>query len=217
MRKQKVFLVACFIFSSASLMAQRVPLDQSFGLSGSGGRGIRGSSVQQTDSTLLTANYSLTLLQFGIVYFPRKDFISWPGGSFSIGSPLMFGASVTTSYQSTNYEAVSGKRDTISNLSGGHFAFSVPVVVDLNIGLHSAAAPSNQRIGIYAGAGYGYNFTRIKTSAGKINYDGFESLIRAGIRLGRIWENRFTIGVNVRGAFENSKTKTYELHLVKDL
>ena len=217
MSKQRVFLIACFIFSSMTLVAQRLQFDQSFGLSGSGARGIRGVAVKQTDTTLLTSNYSLTLLQFGIVYYPRIDFVSWKGGSFSIGSPLMAGASFTTKYHSTDYEAVTGKRDTVSGLSGADFAFSVPVVVDLNIGLHAADDESKQRFGLYVGAGYAYNYTRINTTAGKVDYKGFESVVRGGIRMGRVWENRFTIGLNVRGVFENSKTKTYELHLVKDL
>lgn len=217
MSKQRVFLIACFIFSSTSLMAQRMEFNQSFGLSGSGARGVHGIAVKQTDSTLLRSDFSLTVLQFGIVYFPRIDLVSWKEGSLSIGSPLMVGASFTTKYHSTDFEAVSGKRDTVSGVNGADFAFSVPVVVDLNIGLHSAEDESKQRFGLYVGAGYAYNYTRINTTAGKVNYDGYESVVRGGIRLGRAWENRFTIGLNVRGVFESSRTKTYELHLVKDL
>ena len=216
MRNQPIFLIACFILLSSSLIAQRVNIDQSFGLSGSGST-IHGVAMRQTDTTNTLANFELKLLQFGIVYYPRVDFIRWKGGSFSIGTPLMAGFSVTGKYRSTDLESVTGKRDTVTGVSGVDFAFSVPVVVDLNIGLHSADEESTQRLGIYVGGGYGYNYTRVNTSQGKVNYDGFESVFRAGIRLGRVWENRFTIGFNVRGLFENAKAKTYEVHFVKDL
>ncbi len=214
MGKQRIILIACFICLSVNLFAQRVHIDQSFGLSASTAD-IHGKAKLVTDSSVTDSDYKLTLRQYGIVYFPRVDLVQWKNGSVSIGSAFMLGFSTTHKYTSTDFN---GTRDTaIAGVNGAYLAFTIPLNMDINFGLHSAQDESRKSFGFYAGAGYSYNYTKIKTSIGRFPYDGFDPVFRAGIRLGASWQNRCDIGFSIRGALRNNPMRIYELHILKDL
>ncbi len=217
MHIQRSLLIVCFVLSSICLVAQKVSFEQSFGLSGGSSTSISKVADGQIDTTMVTSTFSVKLLQFGIVYYPRVEFLRWKGGSLSIGSPVMAGFSISTNYRSADLDRVSGVTTQREGISGVDLAFTLPVVVDLNIGLHSAAEESRQHLGLYVGAGYGYSYNRIKTSSGKVFYDGFDPVFRGGLRFGGAWENRFTLGFNVRGMLQGNSARIYELHLLKDL
>lgn len=217
MRKLCVFLLCVGVFSGANILhAQTVHVDQAFGL-GVTTSDISGKARLQTDSSVVEADYSLKLRQFGIVYGARVNVFSWSFGSVSIGSPIMLGFSTTSNYRSIDFNGT--KRDTIEGLKGTRLAIELPLFADLNIGLYSAADDSRKKnIGIYVGAGYVYNYTKLHTSVGNLIYDGFEPCVRAGIRMGDAWERRFSIGFTVRGDLKNNgSTRTYGIQLLKEL
>ena len=217
MRKQRIFLITCFVLSSVCLVAQQVSFEQSFGLSGGGSSVIKKTAIGPIDTTQVNSTFSARLLQFGIVYYPRIEFLRGRSVSLSIGSPVMLGLGISTKYASSDRDIATGVVTQREGITGADLAFTLPVVMDLNIGLHSAADETNQRIGFYVGAGYGYSYNRIKTSVGKVFYDGFDPIFRAGLRLGRAWENRFTLGLNMRGMLNGNSVRIYEIHLLKDL
>lgn len=213
MRKQRIILTACFIFSMGILSAQTTRLEQSFGLIGNGSF-IRGVARSVTPTATTEAKYTVRMIQFGLMYYPRMDLIQGTDVSLSIGAPVMLGYGFTYKYSSTDFDGTT--TTTSEGIKGGHLAFSVPVVMDLNLGLHSAADETRRKFGVYVGAGYGYSFTRIRTSLGKVTYDGFDPVLRAGIRLGDSWERRLTLGFTMKGVSADHP-KTYEFQLLKDL
>jgi hypothetical protein len=211
---QRKFLVICILLSSLGAFAQNKRMEQSFGLAGSTTK-VSGKARAVTDSTVLDSDFRLTLRQYGIYYSARVDLLQWSLGSISIGGSATGGVSTTSNYRSEDFNGT--KMDTVEGVKGLNFAFDIPVFADLNIGLHSAAAEANQKIGIYLGAGYGYNYTRIKTSAGRVTYDGFDPILRAGIRMGSRWDTRWSIGFMVRGSLQANSGRTYGLNLLKEL
>lgn len=211
---QRFFILLFFCTISCSLFAQRVSVDQSFGLAATTSD-ITGMARGVKDSTMYDASFSARVHQFGIVYAPRVDLLGNRIASISISAPFMLGLSSTSKYQSVDFNGV--KRDTIQGVSGANLAFELPVFADINIGLRSARDESRRSLGIYAGAGYMYSYTKIKTSVGKMVYDGFDPVFRAGIRLGSAWENRFSIAFTLRGKPGGDGIKTYGLQLLKEL
>ena len=216
MRKLSVFLLGtCICLSGNILSAQNVRIDQVFGL-GATTSNISGTASLATDTSLINSDYTLRLRQFGIVYGAKVDVLAWKFGSISLSSPVMLGFSTSSNYRSIDFNGA--KRDTIEGLRGTRLAFELPLFADLNIGLHSAADESEKsNIGVYVGAGYMYSYTRIRTSVGNVSYDGFDPCLHAGIRMGRTWENRFSIVFTVRGNFKNNSPRTYGLQILKEL
>lgn len=216
MRKLSVFiLVICICLWSNILSAQNVRINQVFGLGGTTSN-ISGTASLTTDTSHINADYTVRLRQFGIVYGARVDVFAWKFGSISVGSPVMLGFSTSSNYRSIDFNGT--KKDTIEGLRGTRLAFELPLFADINIGLHSAADESERNnFGIYIGAGYMYSYTRIRTSVGSVGYDGFDPCLRAGIRMGRNWESRLSIGFTVRGDFRNNGLRTYGLQILKEL
>ena len=212
MHRFSLIYVLSILVCSTSLNAQNLRIAQALGLSGSTAN-IKGQARGMVDSVMVSSDFSLRLQQFGLVYQFRLELIQFNGGSVSIAAPVMAGFSLTNKYHSRDFNGTS-YRD-VDSVKGGHFAFEVPVYADLNLGLHSAADESGRRIGIYVGAGYPYSYTKLHTSVGKVRFDGFDPVVRAGIRLGRAWETRWGIAFSVRGS--SSATRTYGLQLLKEL
>ena len=216
MRKLFILLIVFSLsVTTYQATAQKSRPDQILGLSYSGSN-ISRTGAWVTDTSAIHSAYSAKLRQYGIVYGFRYDVLSWKLGSVSLGSPMMLGFSTTSQYRSVDVNGT--KKDTITGLMGTNLAFEIPVFADLNIGLHSAVDESQKhRSGFYVGAGYMYSYTRIRTSLGRVNYDGFEPVVRAGIRLGRAWENRFSIAFTMRGGYRNNGMRTYGVQLLKEL
>ncbi len=216
MRKLSILLFVSLIsLVSSKAVAQKSRPDQVFGLSFSTSNVSR-TGAWVTDTSAIHSDYTATIRQFGIVYGFRYDLLSWKQGSISLGSPLMLGFSTTNKYRSVDVNGT--KKDTITGLMGTNVAFEIPVFADLNIGLHSAEDDSRDHsFGVYVGVGYLYSYTRIRTSLGRVNYDGFEPAVRAGIRLGKSWENRFSIAFTMRGGYKDNGMRTYGLQLLKEL
>ena len=204
--------VLSILFAASSLNAQNFRIAQALGL-GANTADIKGKARGMVDSVMVDADYSLRLQQFGLVYQFRLELFQFNGGSVSIAAPVMAGFSLTRKYHSRDFNGTT-YRD-VDTVKGGHFAFEVPVYADLNLGLHSAADESGRRIGIYVGAGYAYSYTKLHTSVGKVLFDGFDPVVRAGIRLGRAWETRWGMAFSIRGS--SSATRTYGLQLLKEL
>lgn len=208
-------ILSFFLFSllwSFSGSAQQHGIDQAFGLLGSRAD-VSGLARMRTDTSMLDVDYSVRVKQIGIVYAIRKDLVYWKWGSISIGSPLMLGVSYTNRYRS--YDFNGSRKDTVQGKKGTHIAFEIPVVADLNIGLHAASDDTKRSLGFYLGVGYQYSFTKLYTSAGKVPYDRFDPIFRTGIRMGHSWETRWSLGFNVRGT--SNTHRTYSIHWVKEL
>ena len=107
------------------------------------------------------------------------------------------------------------ENDTIQGKKGGHLAFEIPVVADLNIGLHSASDDARRSLGLYVGGGYQYSYTKVYTSVGKVPFDSFDPVFRAGLRMGKSWETRWSLGFNMRGV--SGGNRTYSIHWLKEL
>jgi len=214
MSKQRVFLLACFILSGAGLFAQSARIEQGFGLAAST-TNVQGKARAVTDTSVIDSDYRLRLLQFGIVYLVRVDFLKWKFGSISIGSAVTAGLSGSGKYSSKDFNGTT--TTTVEGVKGTHFSFNIPVFIDCNFGLHSADDEYKRKFGFYLGAGYGYSYTKIKTSIGKLHYDGFDPVFRSGIRMGNSWERRVSIGFNIRGALQDNPNRTYELQILKEL
>lgn len=212
MRKSLVSFLLFFLITSTSSVAQQRGVNQGFGLLGSRAD-ISGAARYRTDSSAIDASYTMRVKQIGIVYSIRKDLLIWKWGSVSIGSPMMLGVSFTNRYRSIDFDGT--KNDTITGKKGAHLAFEIPIVADLNIGLYSASDESKRALGIYVGGGYQYSYTRILTSVGKVPFDSFDPVLRAGIRMGKAWETRWSLGFNVRGVSDGNRT--YSIHWLKEL
>lgn len=204
-------LIIC-VFFQIQAFSQKRGVDQGFGLLGSVAD-INGIARTSTDSSFKDIDYTVRVKQIGIVYAIRKDLISWNGGSISVGSPMMLGISFTNRYRSIDFDGT--KRDTIQGKKGGHLAFELPLVADLNIGLTSASEDSKRRLGFYIGGGYQYSYTKVYTTIGKIAFSGFDPVLRAGIRMGKTWQTRWSLGFNMRGTSNNNRT--YSIHWLKEL
>ena len=211
--QKSIILFFCCALSSC-LFAQRVSVDQSFGLAATTSD-VTGLARGTKDSTLYDANFNLRVRQFGIVYAPRIDLLGSKTISLSLAAPVMLGLATSSKYHSVDFNGV--KRDTVEGISGASLAVELPVFAEINIGLRSARDESRRAWGIYAGAGYMYSYTKIKTSVGKQVYDGFDPVFRAGIRMGSAWENRFSIAFTLRGNPGGNGSKTYGLQLLKEL
>ena len=212
MQKHQLNLFIVLLFISITTIAQNRGVDQALGLMGSRDH-VSGVVRLKTASTTIDAAYTMRVQQFGFVYTIRKDLIQWRGGSVSIGSPMMLGFSFTNHYKSYDFNGT--KTDTVLGKKGGYLAFEIPVVADLNIGLHSASDESKNSFGIYVGGGYQYSYTKILTSVGKIPLAGFDAVLRAGLRMGKAWENRWSLGFNMRGV--STSNRTYSIHWLKEL
>jgi len=212
MQKSLLSLVLFLLSFTTISFAQNRGIDQGFGLLGSRAD-ISGLARYRTDTSAIDASYTMRVKQIGIVYSIRKDLIKWKWGSVSIGSPMMLGVSFTNRYRSIDFDGT--KRDTIQGKKGGHLAFEIPIVADLNIGLHSASDESRRSLGIYVGGGYQYSYTKIFTSVGKVPFDSFDPVLRAGIRMGQVWETRWSLGFNIRGV--SGGNRTYSIHWLKEL
>jgi len=212
MQKSLLSLLIFLLAANISSFSQNRGVDQAFGLLGSK-VDISGLARYRTDSSAIDAQYSMRVKQIGIVYSIRKDLIKWRWGSVSIGSPMMLGVSFTNRYRSFDFDGT--KRDTIQGKKGAHLAFEIPIVADLNIGLHSASDDTKKPLGIYVGGGYQYSYTKIYTSVGKVPFDSFDPVLRAGIRMGKAWETRWSLGFNIRGV--SNGNRTYSIHWLKEL
>lgn len=212
MHRLSLIFILSFLVTSTSLKAQNLKIAQALGL-GWTTANIKGQARGMVDSVMVNSDYSLRLQQFGLVYQLRLELFQFNGGSVSIGAPVMAGFSITGKYHSRDFNGTT-YRD-VDSVKGSHFAFEVPVYADLNLGLHSAADESGRKIGLYVGAGYAYTYTRLHTSVGKVVFDGFDPVVRAGIRMGRAWETRWSIAFSVRGS--SSANRTYGLQLLKEL
>lgn len=212
MQKSLLSLLIFLLAANINGFSQNRGIDQGFGLLGSRAD-ISGLARYRTDSSAIDAQYTMRVKQIGIVYSIRKDLVKWRWGSISVGSPMMLGISFTNRYRSIDFDGT--KRDTITGKKGGHLAFEIPVVADLNIGLHSASDDSKRSLGIYVGGGYQYSYTKVYTSVGKVPFDSFDPVFRAGIRMGKAWETRWSLGFNMRGV--STGHRTYSIHWLKEL
>jgi hypothetical protein len=210
MRLKQLLLVIGMVFSGSFLCAQ-VKIAQGLGLF-AGRANVSGQARGLSDSVLTDCSYRLQLRQFGLVYTLRAELFQWKGGSVSIASPVMLGIGFTGNYNSTDFNGSSTK--LTEGVKGSHLAFELPVVADLNIGMHSAADEKGS-FGFYLGAGYAYSYTKLYSSVGKIPFDGFDPLVRAGIRMGRSWETRWGLVFSMRGS--KSSTRMFGLQLLKEL
>jgi hypothetical protein len=210
MRFKQILLVIGLVFSGSFLHAQ-VKIAQGLGLF-AGRANVSGVARGISDSVLTDCSYHLQLRQFGLVYTLRAELFQWKGGSVSIASPMMLGVGFTGNYNSTDVNSSGTKLK--EGISGSYLAFELPVVADLNIGMHSAADEKGS-FGFYLGAGYAYSYTKLHTSVGKVPFDGFDPLVRVGIRMGRNWETRWGLAFSIRGA--RNSTRMYGLQLLKEL
>lgn len=211
---QRIVLLMVCVLSGAGLFAQKINFNQSIGLAATTGA-ISGSAVY-FDSSPSRADYRLRVKTFGLVYAPRFDLVESKDFSISIAAPFMIGFSTTNNYRSVDMRTARPDT-TVEGLRGTSFAFELPLVADLNLGLHSASDESKRRFGVYVGAGYVYSYTKVKTTAGKVPFDGWEPMVRAGIRMGQSWENRWSIVLSMRGRFESGGQKIYGLQILKEL
>jgi hypothetical protein len=214
MSKHLCILLLSFVFITTSF-SQKPLLEQVFGLSASTSN-LSGLAQGVKDSVAFRSDYKLKLQEFGFVYGPRIDLYASKNLSLSLAVPLMAGVSATSGYHSYDANSSNTRKDTVSGIMGLHFAVEVPVFADINIGLHSASDPTSKSFGLFAGIGYSYSYSTITTSVGHFRYDGFNPMLRAGIRLGSAWENRFSIAFSVRGG-TGAANRTYGIQLLKDL
>ena len=207
----KRILMLVLLLNGNLVMAQQVQFAYAMGLTGTTSN-VEGSASTGKDSLMTKSDYQLRLRRFGFIFQVRAELLQWKDGSVSIGTPLMIGYSVSNKYNSVD---VNGGRITkVDSVKGAHFAFEIPVLLELNIGLHSAEQESS-RFGIYVGGGYAYNYTKIHTSVGVKPLDGFDPILRSGIRMGRSWENRWGLAITMRGQTQSSRT--YGIQLLKEL
>jgi hypothetical protein len=214
MRKPLVIVLLCLLLTGIKTTAQKVIVEQGLGF-GFSQSSISGQATATSENSIVTSSYSARLRQFGIVYQWRANLFQTKNLSLSLGSPMMLGWSFSSNYRSYDYNGT--KTDTIEGLKGSDIALELPAALDLNIGLHSAKDESRRALGLYFGVGYAYAFTRVKTSVGTTFYDGFEPLVRAGIRMGKAWETRWSINISARGGFESGSNRTYGLQILKEL
>jgi hypothetical protein len=214
MSKQRVFLLAFTLLVSVGLSAQKKGFDQGFGLAGDQTE-VHATGQHETPGSITFSDYSLRLRRYGVIYLARMDLIGGKAFSISLGSAVTAGWSSTRNYRSVD---VTGTNSVVVERHGGsHFAFDIPVFMDMNFGLHSARDESRRKFGVYAGAGYAYSYTKIHTSIGMIIYDGFDPVFRIGFRMGKRWENRWGMAAIVRGNPESGSIRTYGLQLLKEL
>jgi hypothetical protein len=212
---QRSLLLAGCLVLCVNLFSQKIRFDQSFGL-GANIADISGvNNFFDTTGKPVLSEYTVRVKKFGIVYTPRIDLLGTKDVSLSIATPFMLGFSTTNKYRSVDVNGT--KKDTIEGLRGTSLAFELPVFADINIGLRSAADESKRVFGVYAGVGYIYSYTTVKTTAGKVDYDNWEPAIRAGIRMGASWEKRWSLLLVVHGKFEHGSQKTYGLQILKEL
>jgi hypothetical protein len=214
MSVQRIIILGFCLLPVTALFAQKIHFNQVLGLSGSTSKVSRQSTLH-TDTSTINSDYQLRLNQYGIVYSPRIDLISSSVFSVSVAAPFVLGFSTTGKYSSIDFNGV--KKDTINGIKGTSFLFELPLVVDLNFGLNSAQDESRRAFGFYVGAGYAYTYTKIKTSLGAMPYDGFEPMLRAGIRMGEHWETRWSIGFSIKGDLRNNGIRAYGLQISKEL
>jgi hypothetical protein len=215
MSKQRVILLACTLLVSVGLSAQKKRFDQGFGLAGDQTRVHATGQYENESGTITISDYNLRLRRYGVIYVARMDLIGGKAFSISLGSSVTAGWSSTRNYRSV--DITGGTSAVVQRHGGSHLAFDIPVFVDVNIGLHSAIDESRRKFGLYAGAGYGYSYTKIHTSIGMIAYDGFDPIFRIGFRMGKRWENRWGMAATVRGSPESGAIRTYGLQLLKEL
>lgn len=215
MRKPGGILLACLFLASVKATAQKVIVEQALGLAGSQANITEQAYATKDNGTAISSNFSVRLRQYGLVYQWRANLFQTKNLSLSLGTPLMLGWSVSRNYRSYDSDGV--KTDTIQGIQGTQVSLEAPVALDLNFGLHSAKDESRRRLGAYVGIGYGYSFTRIKTSIGTVFYDGFEPLVRAGLRMGKAWETRWSINVSVKGGFSEGSDRMYGVQILKEL
>ncbi|MBV9988776.1 MAG: hypothetical protein JO301_13950 [Chitinophagaceae bacterium] len=210
MQFQRILLIGSLVLFSFKVSAQ-VSIAQGLGFYASA-TNVTGQARGLKDSVLTDCNFHLQLRQFGLVYIIRAELAQWKAGSVSIGSPVKLGLGFTGNYNSADFNGSTTRYcDTVR---GAALAFELPLVMDLNIGLHSAADEKGN-FGFYIGAGYCYSYANLHTSVGKFRFDGFDPLLRAGIRMGRNWETRWSLGFAVKGS--GSSTRTYGLQILKEL
>lgn len=212
MQRILCLLVCTCLFHGLS--AQVIHVDQAFGIYGTSGD-FSGSRNFTDSISSISSNYSVRVKQLGLVYGPRVDLVGNKFISLSLAMPLTFGFAFTNNYRS--YDVRPTKTDTIQGIRGTRIAFSIPVFADINIGLRSASDEERRVFGIFFGAGYGYSFAQIKTSAGIIPFDRWEPVGRAGIRMGQTWEKRWSIIFNIHGEWTKDAQRTYGLQVIKDL
>jgi hypothetical protein len=208
---QRALPLAICLILCTGLFAQKLQVNQSFGISGT----IVDASGSRNLLDTLHSDYTVRVKTFGVVYSPRVDLLTTKDLSVSIAAPMMLGMSFTNKYRSVETHPL--KKDTIEGLRGAHISFELPFIADVNIGLHTASDETRRRFCVSAGAGYIYSYTEIKTTGGKIPFDRWEPILRAGIRMGETWEKRWSILFNIRGRLEGGATKTYGLQIVKEL
>jgi hypothetical protein len=163
---QRSLLLAGCLVLCVNLFSQKIRFDQSFGL-GANIADISGvNNFFDTTGKPVLSEYTVRVKKFGIVYTPRIDLLGTKDVSLSIATPFMLGFSTTNKYRSVDVNGT--KKDTIEGLRGTSLAFELPVFADINIGLRSAADESKRVFGVYAGVGYIYSYTTVKTTAGKV-------------------------------------------------
>lgn len=210
----KILILAACLCACSGLSAQRIQIDQVFGLGGTIAD-FAGTRTTQSGNTTLRSDYQFRIKQYGLVYGPRVDLLGTRDFSLSLAMPLFAGISHTNAFRSIDFDGV--KRDTIDGLRGTHVAAEVPFFADLNFGLRSASDPSLRSFGFFAGIGYSYSYTSVKTTQGQIPFDRWEPVLRAGLRMGSSWEKRWSILFQLRGEFGSQAQKTYGLQILKDL
>lgn len=210
----RIFLLACILLISVGLSAQNKILEQGLGLTFDQTK-VHATARHETDSGFTVSDFNLRLRRYGIIYLARMDLIGGKAFSVSLGSSVTAGYSSTRNYRSVDYDGTTSV--VVERKGGTHFAFDIPVFMDVNIGLHSAKDESRRAFGVYAGAGYAYSYTKIHTSIGMLTFDGFDPLFRAGFRMGKRWETRWGIALTARGSLKAGKIRTYGIQLLKEL
>jgi hypothetical protein len=170
-----------------------------------------------TTSAMFTSQYpdnNFLFISKNLVYFPKLEFMRTATSSLTIGVPLEIGtaSALSTSGNSNNY--------------GSFFSYSLPVVMDFNIGAGAGTNESGS-FGSYFGIGFEHTYTSFSYSyynSGKVmSYNGISDgpLIRMGIRVRPItppWKNfDVSAGLFYRKGIESSKFNTIGINLAVGL
>lgn len=211
---QRILCLIAGLLAGYGAACQVVRIDQSFGLATTYANFSDARNFLKGNTTV-HSDYRFRIKQYGIVYGPKVDVLATKDVSISLAMPVMLGLAITHRYRS--YDMDGSKTDTIEGLRGSRVAFEIPVFAELNIGLRSAADERQRMFGLFAGAGYSYSFTQVKTTEGYIPFDRWEPVVRAGIRFGNKWENRYSLAFTLRRQWQNGSQPTYGLQLMKEL
>lgn len=145
----------------------------------------------------------------GLTYSPRINFFQKDNLSLSVGVPLSVGLGGNYSSHIGSY------RNETTNI---RFMFNLPAIVNVNFGRGSSKNAHN-RIGFFAGAGYGYHFsTEADNYSGDYGeYNSAESssttgpVANAGLRIGVGRVHNIEIKLSYMKGVTDNKPDIYSL------